>query len=32
MKRIGEITELDLSDPRQRLALQLQIAAVRTEH
>ncbi|WP_432891311.1 PucR family transcriptional regulator [Kribbella sp. CA-245084] len=32
MKRIGEIAELDLSDPRERLALQLQIAAVRTEH
>ena len=32
MKRIGEIAELDLSDPQQRLALQLQIAAVRTEH
>jgi DNA-binding PucR family transcriptional regulator len=32
MKRIGEIATLDLSDPRERLALQLQIAAVRTEH
>ena len=32
MKRIGEIAALDLSDPRERLALQLQIAAVRTEH
>jgi hypothetical protein len=32
MKRIGEIAELDLADPRERLALQLQIAAVRTEH
>lgn len=32
MKRIGEIAPLDLSDPRERLALQLQIAAVRTEH
>ncbi|TWD83072.1 DNA-binding PucR family transcriptional regulator [Kribbella amoyensis] len=32
MKRIGEIADLDLSDPRERLALQLQIAAVRTEH
>jgi PucR C-terminal helix-turn-helix domain len=32
MKRIGEITALDLSDPRERLALQLQIAAVRTKH
>ncbi|ADB31621.1 putative transcriptional regulator, PucR family [Kribbella flavida DSM 17836] len=32
MKRIGEIARLDLSDPRERLALQLQIAAVRTEH
>ena len=32
MKRIGEIAELDLSDPRERLALQLQIAAVRTGH
>ncbi|MFF1820445.1 PucR family transcriptional regulator [Kribbella sp. NPDC058245] len=32
MKRIGEITALDLSDPVARLALQLQIAAVRTEH
>jgi hypothetical protein len=32
MKRIGEIAKLDLTDPRQRLALQLQIAAVRTEH
>jgi hypothetical protein len=32
MKRIGEIAALDLSNPRERLALQLQIAAVRTEH
>jgi hypothetical protein len=32
MKRISEIAPLDLSDPRERLALQLQIAAVRTEH
>ncbi|MFI5731083.1 PucR family transcriptional regulator [Kribbella sp. NPDC051587] len=32
MKRIGEITALDLGDPVARLALQLQIAAVRTEH
>jgi DNA-binding PucR family transcriptional regulator len=32
MKRIGEIATLDLTDPRERLALQLQIAAVRTEH
>src|SRR5689334_15646899 len=32
MKRIGEIAALDLSDPLERLALQLQIAAVRTEH
>ncbi|MEU4291007.1 helix-turn-helix domain-containing protein [Kribbella sp. NPDC026596] len=32
MKRIGEIADLDLSDPRERLALQLQIAAARTEH
>jgi hypothetical protein len=32
MKRIGEIAKLDLTEPRERLALQLQIAAVRTEH
>jgi hypothetical protein len=32
MKRIGEIARLDLADPRERLALQLQIEAVRTEH
>ena len=32
MKRIGEIATLDLTDPKERLALQLQIAAVRTEH
>jgi DNA-binding PucR family transcriptional regulator len=32
MKRIGEIAKLDLTDPRERLALQLQIAAARTEH
>ncbi|MEV6412197.1 helix-turn-helix domain-containing protein [Kribbella sp. NPDC051718] len=32
MKRIGEIARLDLSSPLERLALQLQIAAVRTEH
>jgi sugar diacid utilization regulator len=31
MKRIGEIARLDLADPRERLALQLQIEAVRTE-
>jgi hypothetical protein len=29
MKRVGELTRLDLSDPRERLALQLQIEAVR---
>lgn len=32
MKRIGEITRLDLANPRERLALQLQIEAVRTAH
>jgi hypothetical protein len=32
MKRIGEIAPLDLSDPRERLALQLQIEAVRGAH
>jgi DNA-binding PucR family transcriptional regulator len=32
MKRIGEIAQLDLADPRERLALQLQIEAVRTPH
>jgi hypothetical protein len=32
MKRIGEIARLDLANPRERLALQLQIEAVRTAH
>ncbi|HEU4946185.1 MAG TPA: helix-turn-helix domain-containing protein [Kribbella sp.] len=32
MKRLGEIARLDLADPRERLALQLQIEAVRTGH